>query len=490
MSAKRIGALVGCLTMVANMAGAVLAFWFLTFLVPDGTQGDFSSEDRVSFGVLVGYLIFTAGTGFYLGNRTFRRIGQWLDSGADPASPDRSYTLKTPVHLTKFSFFAWVGAAVLFVLLNVLFENDGGGILRIAIGVLLAGLTTCGATFLLTEKAMRPLVAIALAGSVPERERFLGVRPRLMLAWWLGSGLPAIGIALVTLSPQVRSLDDVKAPVLFLVAIALGAGWLLMFVSMRAVADPLKRLRTAVARVEGGDLDVRVDVDDGSDVGLLEAGFNNMVSGLQERRQLQELFGRHVGEEVARQALERQVLGGEQREATALFVDLVGSTQLAQSRSPAEVVRTLNAFFDAVVRTVGDQGGWVNKFEGDGALCVFGAPADQPDHAARALRAGRALRHALAELRSAFPNIDAGIGVSSGMVVAGNVGSEARYEYTVIGDPVNEAARLTEEAKAQPERLLASEATIELAASEGRAWRRIGEVELRGRTEPTCVYVP
>src|SRR3546814_3520462 len=101
-----------------------------------------------------------------------------------------------------------------------------------------------------------------------------------------------------------------------------------------------------------------------------------MVAGLRERQRLQDLFGRHVGHEVAAQAIERgSDLGGESREASAFFVDLIGSTAMAEVLPPTEVVATLNAFFEAVVDEVSAQGGWVNKFRGDGALCVFGGPA-------------------------------------------------------------------------------------------------------------------
>src|SRR5205823_13459957 len=142
---------------------------------------------------------------------------------------------------------------------------------------------------------------------------------------------------------------------------------------------------------------------------------------------------------------------GETREVSALFVDVIGSTSLAQQRPATEVVTLLNELFGLVVSCAAANGGWVNKFEGDAALCVFGAPDDQPDHAARALRAARQLRHDLSDWRQRG-GLDAAVGVSSGTAVAGNVGSEQRYEYTVVGDPVNEAARLSEVAKARPER--------------------------------------
>src|SRR5690606_37376574 len=147
---------------------------------------------------------------------------------------------------------------------------------------------------------------------------------------------------------------------------------------------------------------------------------------------------------VAVRAHERgATMHGEEADASVVFVDLVGSTAMAEVLPPDEVVRLLNEIFGVVVRIVDGQDGWVNKFEGDGALCVFGVPGAQPDHAARALRAALLLHLAIAALGDSHQDLAAGIGVSSGRVVAGNVGTEHRYEYTVIGPAVNEAARLT-----------------------------------------------
>jgi adenylate cyclase len=151
-------------------------------------------------------------------------------------------------------------------------------------------------------------------------------------------------------------------------------------------------------------------------------------------------------------------------------------------------VARLNDFFRIVVETVEQHGGWVNKFEGDAALCVFGAPIARSDSACDALRAARALREGLAREAS---RLDAGIGVSAGPAVAGNVGTEQRFEYTVIGDPVNEAARLCELAKRRPERLLANAAVVERAGDEEAAcWVRRESVVLRGRDTPTRLATP
>ena len=174
-----------------------------------------------------------------------------------------------------------------------------------------------------------------------------------------------------------------------------------------------------------------------------------------------------------------------------LYVDVIGSTALAQRLPPQEVVAALNAFFETVVSVTSSHRGWVNKFEGDGALCVFGAPADDDDHATHALRAARAVRSELDRRSSDLLGLQAAIGVSTGEVVAGYIGAADRYEYTVIGDPVNEAARLTDEAKLRPSRALASSASLQAAARDEQSnWSVEDNIALRGRATPTLSFSP
>jgi adenylate cyclase len=192
---------------------------------------------------------------------------------------------------------------------------------------------------------------------------------------------------------------------------------------------------------------------------------------------------------VARRALERGTeLGGQERDVAVLFVDLVGSTHLASTIPAAEVVNLLNEFFRVVVDTVNRHGGFVNKFQGDEALCIFGAPIEHPDACGAALAASRELHD---DLISVLGETEFGIGVSAGRAIAGHIGAQARFEYTVIGDPVNEAARLTELAKLEPGHVLASAIAVSGALdAEALCWD-VGEiVELRGRTAPTQLARP
>lgn len=283
--------------------------------------------------------------------------------------------------------------------------------------------------------------------------------------------------------------QGLQRPILWLATAAIVFGLLAVSRLVRSITDPVKQLRVALSQIRAGNLNVAVKIYDGNDLGLLQAGFNDMVSDLRERQDLRNLFGRYVGEDVARRAIETGTeLGGEERYIGVLFVDIVGSTRLAVNRPPREVVELLNDFFEVVVEVVGRHGGFVNKFQGDAALAIFGAPLDQDDFAGAALAAARDLR---VELSQRLGDVDMGIGVSAGKAVAGHIGSEQRLEYTVIGDPVNEAARLTELAKDEATRVLGSARAVFLASdAESKHWD-IGEgVELRGRGIETLLARP
>ncbi|HEX7134951.1 MAG TPA: adenylate/guanylate cyclase domain-containing protein, partial [Iamia sp.] len=253
-------------------------------------------------------------------------------------------------------------------------------------------------------------------------------------------------------------------------------------------ADPVRSVRQGLERVTDGDLDVEIPVYDGSEVGLLQDGFNRMVEGLRERERLRDVFGRHVGTAVAAEAVDNSTLGGGVRDVAVLFVDIVASTRLAADNPPDHVVDVLNRFFTVVVTTVDEHGGWINKFQGDAALAIFGAPGPHEDPAGCALAAGRELARRLAV---EVPDCRAGIGIAAGPAVAGNIGAEERFEYTVIGDPVNEAARLTELAKDAPGGLLASGSAVGAApAEEAARWQATDTLVLRGRTAPTVLHLP
>ena len=476
---------------MANVIAAIAVFAYITTALSLAlTESGEEIDNHAGVVTLIFYGALALCVGYLISRRVFRPVELWIREERPPTAAERDATLRQPWLAAKTTFAMWVGGAVVFGILNIYYDNPIPLQIRSAIGTLLGGATTAAISYLLVERYLRPLFAEALVGAEPTQHTRLGVSPRLAMAWALGSGIPLASVAFAPVG-STRP-EDLVPPMVFVALLGLGAGALLIVFAAKSVEEPLDAVRVGLERVTAGDFDVTIPVDDGGPIGRLQSGVNRMAAGLREREELRRLFGRHVGEEVARRALERGVeLGGEQRETSALFVDVIGSTGMAERRSPTEVVETLNAFFACVVDVVGEEGGWVNKFEGDGALCVFGAPEPQDDHAARALRAARLLRAGIVSLGERFDGFDAGIGVSCGAVVAGNVGAQERLEYTVIGDPVNEAARLTELAKQEPGRVLASESAMRSAGdAEAAHWKAAGSFELRGRSQPTAAYTP
>jgi adenylate cyclase len=488
----RVQLLLTAFLLSTNLLGAIVVFVVSTWVVPAPAP---NRATLVALAIAVPtYVALAVVVGVIWGTTQTLRALRWARDPELPAPTDdeRVRALRVPLQLTLMQASLWSAATVLFTVLAVVLQPERA--VSTGLTIWLSGVMVCGISFLLTEFTMRPIAARALAGApVTARIHGVGVAGRMVIFWCLGTAAPLVGL-LVT---GIRALagDGTSMTQLAIMAIVIGGVVLLigLFVTVlnaRAVVAPIESVRDGMVAVESGHLDSDVVVYDGTELGRLQSGFNHMVHGLREREQIRDLFGRHVGREVASAAahLGSVELGGESRTVSVLFVDLVGSTTYATEHSPAEVVSVLNRFFAVVVDEVDQRRGLVNKFIGDAVLAIFGAPVELPDHAGAALGAARAMAH---RLTVEVPEIGAGVGVTTGSVVAGNVGAEERFEYTVIGDAVNSAARLTDLAKDVPGRVLAGWDTIAAAnVEEASHWERHGETTLRGRPDPTPLAVP
>ncbi|HTO00879.1 MAG TPA: adenylate/guanylate cyclase domain-containing protein [Microthrixaceae bacterium] len=464
------------LQITANSIGVAAVTLYFRFLYPPHAGAELSGGtiNLVAFGSYLGFMVVLA---LPLNVMFIRRAMKWVREGTKPTERQRKLLFKLPFAETLSAFVSWVGAAILFGVVN----NDAQ---RIGIGIALAGLVTCTLLYLLLQGHFRPVYALALIDAdVPADRR--DVLPRLLLAWFMGSAIP---LAAIGLSPLITPVPMDNARLGWLAGACVVAGGLVMGVAARSVARPLNRIRQALKAIERGDLDVRVPIDDLGELGRLAEGVNDLAAGIREKEALREVFARQVGQEgLADMALDQTINphgSGTRRTVTVLFVDLTGYTRFSESNPPEEVVALLNRFFRVVVSVVIREGGWINKFEGDAALCLFGAPQDQADHADRALRAAAAMP---AELRATADMLGAGIGVATGEVIAGFIGTEERFEYTVIGDVVNLASRLCDESKSSTTSVLASETTIR-AAQRRDQWRPAGRLTIRGRRAKAVVY--
>jgi adenylate cyclase len=476
---------------LANGIGASIVYVLAFYVIPSPPELDQETEALVvNLATSAIYLLVALVVGTVWGFKRVNPTRKWINEERAPDEEELRVALRGPLRILLVNAVLWLVGVFVFGALNLIYSP----VLAATVGVtaLLGGVTTCAVAYLLSERILRATTARALSYGAPSRPVLPGVRTRGMLGWALGSGVPILGLGIVavaTVSGDGVTDDELAVVIFALGGIALTVGLYITWLTTRAVADPLMSVRRALADVEQGELDVEVPVYDGSELGLVQAGFNRMVAGLNEREKMRDLFGRHVGEDVAHAALEQDIeLGGEAREVAVLFVDIVGSTQLASERPPHEVVELLNAFFGVVVDVVDEHGGFVNKFEGDAALAIFGAPIPRDDIAGPALAAAR---HLAERLASEVSDLRAGIGVSGGRAVAGNVGAEKRFEYTVIGDPVNEAARLSELAKQEDCGVLASADLVEQGGDEEAAHWTVGRsAKLRGRASETRLATP
>ncbi|MFV8309353.1 adenylate/guanylate cyclase domain-containing protein [Mycobacteroides chelonae] len=475
-----------------NAATLLLLFYFLRHWMPFKRPADdwvFENGPPL-FWLLFGVMIVTS-VGWAL--HMEHRLARWYCRGGPPTALELRTALTAPLQQSLLHLGGWAIGAGVFIAVGAM--HDSKWTLATIIGCVQSATASFGLTYLLGERILRPIAAKALSASEFHGRFAPSVFVRVRLSWWIGTLAPAIGIialcGMALWKPEdLTSTRDLALTVLLIVSTTLVGSYGLALLTAGQLADPVRQLRTAISDVAQGDFEARVNVYDGSELGVLQAGFNRMMQVGEERRQLRELFGKHVGADVASQALQLGTnLGGENRYVAVFFVDMIGSTSMASDRDPEEVLTILNDFFRIVVEVVDSRGGFVNKFVGDEALSVFGAPLHRPDATTACLAAARELRDRLNE---DFPHpFEFAIGVSAGLAVAGNVGAPERYEYSVIGDPVNEASRLTELAKHRPSRLLASTNALYFAdPDEQKHWDHGDSVLLRGRTRATHLAWP
>ncbi|MGL6236977.1 MAG: adenylate/guanylate cyclase domain-containing protein [Segniliparus sp.] len=468
----------------ANLLGAIIVFGFLKFALPPEDSvsytdiGDRSSQLLFLAVLALGVFVSTA-----LGLRHALPTLLWNQRSGNVANPQaaKDRALRLPAAQMWASASVWFFGSIVFV--GFIARHS----LRLALiggyGALIGGSVICMIIYLRSEQVLRPIISEAIAAGA-ETKRASRVSRRVRVVWLLCSGVPVGAIFGIVAGHEIGvlhgSTDQLLLPILVTSAIVIGVGLLAAGSLANGIGGPVRQLRDAMRQVEQGDLTAQVEVNTTTELGLLQSGFNSMLRQIRERERLRALFGQFVGADVAQRAVERGVqLGGEERFVAVLFVDLVGSTRLAFHLGAPRVVKLLNEFFHAVVDVVGAEGGYVNKFQGDAALVVFGAPLELENFAGHALRAARVLQEVLA---GPLHETNVGIGVSAGPVVAGHIGADERLEYTVIGDAVNAAARLCELAKSEPGHLLASAEAVALAdPDEARHWILGEEVPLRGR---------
>ena len=262
----------------------------------------------------------------------------------------------------------------------------------------------------------------------------------------------------------------------------------------RNMSRPLEALTKTVQQIATGNYHQAPPLQRHDELGTLSRAVNQMSQGLQERDQVRNLLGKVVSPEIANELLSKSIeLGGEEREATILFSDIRQFTNLCEGRNPKDILQLLNRYLSQMSTAIEKYDGVIDKYIGDAIMALFDLPVKQENAAEQAVLAAIAMNSALARLNADFTKenqtlIRTGIGINSGKVVAGNMGSPNRLNYTVIGDSVNLAARLEGLTKYFGVGIIVSEATKDQC--EQLRFRSLGRVQVKGKKEVINIFEP
>lgn len=483
-----------------RISATAVVFWvcIAAFFVLDH-PGELGVGLAQALGIYIVTVILLAMPLSMLATAPIERLRRQLVQGTDTAglvSHDVVAAMQLPLRVFFLSVgvgfvitvFVAIGAASIAVLQPHLLVAAVGGAAIAVISATVQGYAVYDLVNRRIAPVLLPTGRLDHLGDVPTLriwQHLALLTCNLAVAW------PAIAVVVAT-----DGTAHVAAAIVPLVVLYLITGVVQVTGTMRVISRNVGHLQERLEQVRRGDLTAQATIYGLDTFGVVMSDFNKMVEGLRQREQLKETFGRYVTKQVADEILAGRVaLGGELRTATVLFSDIRGFTSMSEHLAPAEVVAFLNEYLTAMVDCVIEHGGVLDKFIGDAVLAVFGAPvsAGSPEADARAAVAcAVAMGKKLDEMNAARQldgraAIGIGIGVHTGELVAGNIGSPKRMQYTVIGDTVNVGSRLESLTKEHKRRTLVSSATAALIG-DSVALLEVGTVVVRGRQEPLLIF--
>src|SRR5579884_474263 len=385
-----------------------------------------------------------------------------------------------------------VWAAVLAVVVGAVAGGTVSRIIQYAIlGAVLGTAVQLIAIHSFPEALLRP-ARVAIAGDTDVGDSLPRSRPTF--AAWSNVSMLAAVFAFAVAGAMLAAVVDRASEVPVLTVVS-GCALTLVFALPITVGaafspslQPIRDLAAGTKRVAAGDYSQRLPVYQDDDLGALAASFNRMQAGLTERQRLQAAFGTYVDPILAARLLQQgdDVSTGERRDVTVMFVDIRDFTPFAEANTAEDTVARLNALFEIVVPAVVDAGGHVNKFLGDGALAVFGAPNDLVDHAEAAVNAAVLIHQLVAERFDHELRI--GIGINTGLVIAGTIGGGGKLEFTLIGDAVNVAARVEQLTKTTGDAILLTHQSVDALVARPHGLTDRAFHSLKGKSAAVQVF--
>jgi len=316
--------------------------------------------------------------------------------------------------------------------------------------------------------------------------------------YYLGSfkkiGLGGIGIvSSVPESLAMQEVYNIQRRNIIITIIVLNIAILIVYFFSKSLTGPLISLVGATKEIEQGNFKVEIKPTTGDEIGILTDSFVEMGRGLEEREKMKDAFGKFVNKEIAEQVLKGEIkLGGERKTATVFFSDIRSFTAISEKLEPEEVVEFLNAYMTRMVDCVNKTRGVVDKYIGDAVMAVWGAPVSYGNDTENAINGALMMRRALIEFNRGRggdkkPIIKIGCGLNTGPVLAGQIGSNEKMEYTVIGDTVNLASRIESLNKPFGTDILISTDTYNQVKEIFRT-EPMQKIKVKGKSEPQQIY--
>lgn len=427
-------------------------------------------------------------------------LNRYYNGKSDTFLPQR--VLNFPLMISLISFSGWIVAFIAQSLLN--FSLEGISIYHHLKNLNLFALTSMF-IFVLTyysldfvnRRFMIPLLFTDSVLSDIPGTLSIPIRARFYIFFFSATVFPLAMNMLYLFSIGGQMAENgINMPVLPLaLSLFVIVGLVLIITNLIALSfeKPIIAMQKAAKSIENGVLNIKVPVESPDETGRLGESINSMARGLEEKERIRDAFGKIVDPKVRDHLLSGNMsLGGEMKVATVLFSDIRGFTALSENMLPDAVVALLNRYFEAMYEAITANRGLLNKYIGDAVLALFGLPLEDPRHAENALRAARDMIKARDTLNislksEGLPVIRTGIGIHSGLVVAGNIGARARMEYTAIGDTVNVASRLESLCKETEKEILITESS-RMLMSDITGLKELESYKIRGRSEAIKVF--
>ena len=421
----------------------------------------------------------------------------------------KNYVFNYPMRNLSYSLIGWLAAALFVPLAQLVFYDlQAKAFIHVfLVTFFIGGSMSMAVSFFISDSLTRRFIPQLF----PDGD-FSGVKTRfrlkiylkIVIALWITAIFPLflqrifsqaylelsrLGELTPAITAQYETLER------FLLFLSVFFAVLFSIYFSRNIGRPLLHLSGVFQTVARGELNITLPVRSDDEIGILESGFNHMLKGLVERERIKEIFGKYVSAQVRDTILQQNPsLGGQRKDTTILFSDIRRFTDLSEQIEASELVAFLNGFFSGMVEVITLHQGYVDKFIGDAVMAVFDTLPGSNGHAERAVRAGLGMLSQLELFNESRKNqglasIEIGIGINTGEVVAGNIGSHDRMEYTVIGEAVNIASRIESLSKNYQTKLLITEATYgQIKTVSDFVCQKLDLVKVKGISRDIQIY--